>query len=343
MDRVKKHIKFIVGIMIGMFIPGIVYAATIMYASNEVSYDNSVSGLQAVNVQEALDELYSLCLPESEGRSGKAAPVTGSSKRLKVGDYFTMKADKDNFGIDVNITGYSSDQTIKPSELSLWRVIKVNDNGTVEAISEYVSSDEVYFKGILGYANFVGGLQTIAKEYKKDGYTSSIRIMGYDKQSLKIEDRSSFDGSKSSEMFESKDPTSGNGEEYSDGVDGDTLYLKDYLLVSELYKEDNNKDNYCESGVCAYKVNTEKKVKYWLSSRARAKSSEKNYSYYTGRSINDDGELVREDLFRGYSLTNDNWSDYSSSSYLRPIVTLYSKVKIASGLGTKGKPYTLSN
>ena len=213
-----------------MFIPCIVYAATILYASSEVSYDNTVSGLEAVNVQEALDELYLLCLPESDGRSGKAAPVSGSYKKFKVGDYFIMEADKKSYAIDINMTGYSSVQTIKPSELLLWRVIKVNENGTVEAVSEYASSNEVYFKGILGYSNFVGSLQTIAKGYNKDGYTSSIRIMGYDEQTLSLEDKSSFDGSKSSEKFESTDPTSGTGEEYGNGIDGDTLYLKDYIL-----------------------------------------------------------------------------------------------------------------
>lgn len=35
-----------------------VYAATILFASNQVSYDNTTSGLSSTNVQGALDELY---------------------------------------------------------------------------------------------------------------------------------------------------------------------------------------------------------------------------------------------------------------------------------------------
>ena len=57
----KKHIKIVIGILIGLSITGgLVYAATIYYASTEISYDDTkVSGtLGASTVQEALDEIY---------------------------------------------------------------------------------------------------------------------------------------------------------------------------------------------------------------------------------------------------------------------------------------------
>lgn len=51
--------KFFLGIIIGIIISGgTVFAATILFASNEVSYDNTNSGMSATNVQDALDELY---------------------------------------------------------------------------------------------------------------------------------------------------------------------------------------------------------------------------------------------------------------------------------------------
>ena len=56
---IKKNYKFILGIVIGLiWSSGIAYAATILFDSDEVSYDNTTSGLSATNVQSALDELY---------------------------------------------------------------------------------------------------------------------------------------------------------------------------------------------------------------------------------------------------------------------------------------------
>ena len=153
----KKQIKFIIGFVIGLAIPSLVFAATILYASNEVSYDNSATGFASTDVQEAIDELYFLCSPDEKSSS---ANVTGSRKsaikRLSVGDYFILEPDKDKYSIDKEDTGYSEDQEIKPNELTLWRVININDNRTIDAVSEYVSSDNVYFKGVEGYSNIVG-------------------------------------------------------------------------------------------------------------------------------------------------------------------------------------------
>ena len=56
---IKSNIKLVIGIIIGSVISGTtVYAATILFASNQVSYDNTTSGMNATNVQDALDELY---------------------------------------------------------------------------------------------------------------------------------------------------------------------------------------------------------------------------------------------------------------------------------------------
>lgn len=55
----KNNFKLIIAFIVGLLISWTsVYAATILFNSNEVSYNNSSSGLQAGNVQDALDELY---------------------------------------------------------------------------------------------------------------------------------------------------------------------------------------------------------------------------------------------------------------------------------------------
>ena len=140
----------------------------------------------------------------------------------------------------------------------MWRVISKNEDGSVDAISEYVSSTGVYFQGTRGYANYVGALQAISEQYAKEGYTKSTRMIGYDGQTLTIADTSAFDGTTNTALgtTTTSDPKTGTGEEYSGGVLGDTLYLKDYLLVENVY-----------GNVKAYKVETTTATAYWLSSR----------------------------------------------------------------------------
>ena len=60
-ELLKSNIKFILGFILGLsFTIGSVYAAEILFASENVGYDNTTSGLSSTDVQGALDELYSL-------------------------------------------------------------------------------------------------------------------------------------------------------------------------------------------------------------------------------------------------------------------------------------------
>ena len=56
----KDNSKLIIAIVVTIVLAsGATYAATTMYDSNTVSYDNTISGLNSTNVQSALDEIYS--------------------------------------------------------------------------------------------------------------------------------------------------------------------------------------------------------------------------------------------------------------------------------------------
>lgn len=64
-DRMKKtkkfllgNIKIVVAFILGAIISGTGVYAAILYASSDVGYDNTSSGMTATNVQDALDELY---------------------------------------------------------------------------------------------------------------------------------------------------------------------------------------------------------------------------------------------------------------------------------------------
>ena len=333
---IKKHAIPIICFIIGIFITvaATFYATETKYSSSNVTYDNTSSELSSTNIQAAIDEL-----------KGKI-----DRRGFKLGDYFTMVPDSSSYTIKSSTTGYDTDQTINPSELKLWRVIDIHSDGSVDAVSEYVSSTAVYFRGATGYANFVGGLQTIATQYAKVGYTIDTRMMGYGGQTATIQPKSStctgtcqttttyaFDGSKDTapSTTETPSPYTGVGQEYNGGVLGDTLYLKDIQLVGNVYKTDTTK--YGNYGLKAYKVNaTTTNGNYWLASR-RFNYYSAAFFYWYGRFV-DSGSLDSDSLRGFYSRWYDNFRSYS----VRPIITLKSGIQIAGGSGTITSPYTIT-
>ena len=245
------------------------------------------------------------------------------------GKYFSITPDSNSYTISNSITGYASNQTINPSELTKWRVINSNNVGNLELVSENISSTKIYFTGVTGYANLVSGLQTIASQYAKSGTTSSVRCMGYDGQTGTINPTTAFNGSTNSppSTTSTSSPTTGTGQEYGSGVRGDTLYLKDYLLVKEVY-----------GNLKATTVGTSTEAAYWLASRRYDYYSNTNFGFF-GRNISASGELESFNRLRHYF---DGWIDTNSSFAIRPIMTLNNNLIITGGDGSKDNPYTLS-
>ena len=336
---IKKNVFIIIGLIIGLVITiASTFYAEILFASNNVTFDNTSTTLTSTNVQATIDEL-------------KVKYNNANYNGLLLGDYFTMVPDSSTFTITAGTTGYDTDQTITPNELTLWRVIDIHNDGSVDAVSEYVSSTSVYFQGLTGYANFVGALQTIAAQYAKAGYTIDTRMMGYGGQTATIQPKSStctgtcqttttyaFDGSTNNApgTTTTPGPYTGEGQEYNGGVLGDTLYLKDIQLVGDVYKTDTS--TYGTYGLEAYKVNaTTTTGRYWLASR--------RFYYHRSYDFDFNGRRVSEGYLNSSFLRYvffSNEGDASDSYSLRPIITLKSGIQTNGGGGTKTNPYTIT-
>ena len=110
-------------------------------------------------------------------------PVTPATTLadLKIGDYVNYKPSQTSYSLSSAVTGVSSIQTIKPSELTLWRVIQKNSDGTVDIVSQYVSNQDLklshYTRAV--YDNYIGTLNSIASAYENAQYTAGSRHMGY--------------------------------------------------------------------------------------------------------------------------------------------------------------------
>lgn len=225
-----------------------------------------------------------------------------------VGDYVLYTPTISSYKVDSSKTGYTEEtQYIYPNELDLWRILNINNDGTIDIISEYVSSTEVYFADLVGYKNLVGYLNILASQYETEGITENSRHFGYNGQTEYI---TNIDLNEPWSC--STGDTNCNTVESEGG--GDILYLKDYNQLYNVLKTR-----------MAYTVGTNNAAKYWVASRLYDLNKD---DYFMDRYIDTDGEIKDSHLVAG----NKHW--YS----IRPIVTLKSNLQYI-GDGTKDNPW----
>ena len=128
---------------------------------------------------------------------GKIAWVNGNrivgtrtllANKVELGDYISYIPNKESFNLYPSVTHYSpGNGEIHPKELKLWRVIRKNDNGTVELVSENVNSMnfslmEVTYVELAKtvYSNYLHILNQIAKAYETSEYTIGSRAIDSD-------------------------------------------------------------------------------------------------------------------------------------------------------------------
>ena len=292
------------------------YAVWTRVWAENLSYDNTKTGVNCSDAQCMLDYL--------------ATKLTNKgTTKFKIGDLVQVTPQNSSYTTKTKYTGYSSTQTINPKELNLWRVIRVNSDGTYDAVSEYVSSTNVTFKGTTGYQSFVGYLNILASKYENPKYTVGSRIMGYNGQTEFISDTSYFDGTDLKVGTEWKSSTSGTlAEEYLGR--GDSLYQIDYKLVKAAYGGTSR------SYAIANKVGTSTATGYWLGSRYYDYGTSTNF-YFEGRYVYTNGDTL-DDLLREHY--GPSWDALSNSHALRPIITLRSGLR-GTGSGTASDPYVL--
>ncbi len=111
----KNLISFIVGATI---FSGVGAYAAVTFPSNEVSYDNTSSGLKSTNVKGAIDELYNTCfLPAGEQIINNA----GLTKDQYENRYFFTGANPNNY-VTFN------------NEQAGWRIISIEGDGTIKIV-----------------------------------------------------------------------------------------------------------------------------------------------------------------------------------------------------------------
>ncbi len=328
MFKNKDNLIILVGFIIGIIISVVGAHADTQYEAGDIYYDNSNSSLMNVDVQGAVDELadkYNSVRP-TKCLDGYAC---FDDTEILVGSYIKMTPLLDTYNIDTEKTGlkeYEPDayndlqDQLYPKELNLWRVISLNDDGTIDVISEKISSIVVWFCGKTGYINYVQYLRELISAYSTE-YTVDFRPFGYNGQTEYITDTSKFTTTVpwACSTGESCNPVESQG-------GGDELYTKDYNLVKKALGNLN-------ADVSEGKENQKNPSPndYYISSRYYIYGS--NSSSLNVRLINaSDGFLLEEALS-----SIGNGQDSCSVSGIRPILTLKAGIHYT-GLGTKENP-----
>ena len=101
---------------------------------------------------------------------------------LSIGDYVEYTPDTtSNYSILSTYSGYSSEQSI-PQEKLNWQILSINNDGTVELISENRTTKYIVLQGALGYNNGVYLLNDIGKQLYSNNTLGAIG------RSINIED-----------------------------------------------------------------------------------------------------------------------------------------------------------
>ena len=127
-EKIKKIIKgYLPGFITGLIVCGGVSVIAMTYfPSNQVTYENSESGMQATDVQGAIDELYNTCFPPKTGGEWilDNVDIVDSGDGLykdeyETGRYIYKGANPNNY-VTFN------------NETAGWRIISINSDGTIK-------------------------------------------------------------------------------------------------------------------------------------------------------------------------------------------------------------------
>jgi prepilin-type N-terminal cleavage/methylation domain-containing protein len=268
-------------------------------------------------------EVFNENCTSSERRKSKEAKEN-LSYGADEGDYVIITPTITSYTTDSQYSGYS--QTINPSLLDTWRVLRVNDDGTVELISDKVSPETIRIeKTREHYLSYVGYMNLLASKYANPEYTISTKSPGFNGQTEFITEATAQIPTQffPSGNYPTSEPTTNNDNEAKGW--GDMMHTDDINLI--------------KSALSTLKSNGG----YYIASRYKSYSTSSpayEYWHWCARYVDSSGELYNVAI-------RDNCSNTCAiapgpvSGHIRPMMTVKANLKIASGDGGKDTPYVL--
>ena len=381
--KIKKIVEsrrttFIVGLVLGIIVSASgVYAANTIYSKN-VTYDNSNSGLEATNVQDALDETYTKCFPP---------PPTAADPIIEL--Y--------NDGSSINTVNIGGDTANPEVKLNATQGIMLDNNGDYRYYgadpNNYVTFNDETWRIIGAFNNVDDGtgnketrLKIIRDEsigsYSWDSSASTVNsgygVNDWSKADLMTELNTLYYNSTSGTCYNGQNNASTTCNFTSTGLDStargmidDAVYhLGGSSSTSGLYADDYYN---AERGTTVYDCSTDDgacpRATTWTGKIGLMYLSDYAYavdlSLCTKDGFNYDNSTCKSNDWLLYSSSSSSqWTimPRSSSAYrafrvystgyvhndlinfstaARPVLYLKSDVTIVGGEGTSSNPYTL--
>ena len=345
------------------------------YIKKGITIGGITGTLESLNTSDATATPEDIVLGKTAYVDGKKITGTKITREiLKIGDYVEYTPDtSSSYTLTSTVSGHSSNQTITQESFK-WRILSVNNDGTVDLISDKATEQQVYLYGELGYNNGVLILNDICSKLYGN---SELNVTA---RSIKLEDienkmsetgynvRNEFNhyGIKYGNTYKIKD-TPGHtyypylyARENGSGVNTDTIKTDGIEQSDSYYTSPTT-----ETGTRATSL-TATQTEYSLDIISENFTDENfaeiiengEYTIATRATncytINDD--VIGFDLF--VVTTNEEkremcaWDLLTSSASstaivgwglgIRPVVTLNSSIEFASGEGTLENPYKIS-
>ena len=310
-EKTKEFLKKnLIGFILGVVSVGIVavYAAT-YFPSNDVTYDNTASGLSSTDVQGAIDELYGVCTTPPTAGDGilDNTDIVTSGDGLYEDEYeegkYTYKGANPNNYVTFN------------NEEAGWRIISINSDGTIKIMKNAIIGDIVWDTSASNKWNRPASLNT----YLNGDYYNSLT--------------STAQGQIVEGTYYAGGVTDYNNDMQDQISDEKAVTSKVKVALptlSEYLRANSNKEQ-CGT----FSLNN--------SNYSTCKNSDwmfNNDLWWTLSPLSGDSYCV-------FSVSSDGGVyNYYGANYtviaVRPAITLSSEVQITGGIGTESDPYTIN-
>ena len=162
MKIIKKNIKLLIGIIIGILTSGSVIIAETIIEANHIKYSNSKT--EKTNVQDAIDELYELS--ENLRHNNFASLILKNNKVINKKPTLTTSSNNtsDESGLYSSTDTNTGDATyyfrgnVENNYVSFagqtWRIVRVNEDGTIRIVMQDGINNNTTYQFNSNYNNY---------------------------------------------------------------------------------------------------------------------------------------------------------------------------------------------
>lgn len=319
------------------------------------------------------------CGSNNEGDKSENNSKTTLASVVKVGDYVEYNAGTENTYTSSKNKNGCKEQVFKTTGKEKWRVLSVEDNGTVNLVSDELKSESSHgfsITGVVGYNNLIDELNNISAIYgngdgavsarsmtiedvlKGEGLEIIANELGVDISKYATDDekiQALYDYMPNTSSYHIINGAIGLKEELNKEVTvtSDKIMYEPDKNSENGYKETNSitcKNVYLPDVMHLSRINMDEELQKILF------TNDQKYYIWLANSVSTvkkagDEKYISYEAFRGEDgnirkitlfTSRNNVREQEIESYVKAVVTLEQNIKTTGGDGSESNPYTIS-